>query len=102
MYTALSHTWSRLCTVRVKLLKKPTNSSEDPGRRTFTKKLGKRLRELRIKDGRSQEELALAAGLYRTYIGHIETGTYSPSVYTVSRIAKALKVSLSEVLKGVE
>ena len=44
-----------------------------------------------------QEALAHEAGLYRTYVGHIETGKYSPSAYIVYKIAKALKVNVSEL-----
>lgn len=67
-------------------------------KREFTLKLAKRLRELREKEGMSQEELADRAGLYRTYIGHIENGRYSPSAYVVYKIAKSLGVGASDTL----
>lgn len=70
-------------------------------KKQFTLKLAKRIRHLRKKKGMSQEELALEAGLYRTYVGHIETGRYSPSVYIVWKIAKALKTPLPELLRFV-
>jgi len=66
----------------------------------FTKEIGQRVRAEREKRKLSQEQLADLAGFYRTYIGHIETGAYSPSAFTLSRIAKALNVDPSKLLKG--
>lgn len=63
----------------------------------FTKKLAKRIRELRRSKGLSQEELAHKARLYRTYVGHIENARYSPSAYVIYKIAKALKVKPPEI-----
>lgn len=60
--------------------------------------IGKRVKESREKHKASQEELAARAGLYRTYIGHIEVGRYMPSAYTLYKIAKALSVKSSELL----
>lgn len=60
--------------------------------------IGKRLKEIRESKEVSQEELAHKAGLYRTYIGHIEVGRYMPSAFTVYKIAKALNVKSSDIL----
>lgn len=65
----------------------------------FTKKLAAHLKKVREDKGVSQEELAHLAGLYRTYIGHIENGRYSPSAYVLYKIAKALKVTLAEIIR---
>lgn len=65
-----------------------------------TKQIGLQVRAEREKKKLSQEELADLAGFYRTYIGHIETGSYSPSAFTLWRIAQALKIDLSKLLKG--
>ena len=61
---------------------------------------GKRVRQLRLAKGFTQESLADAVGLHRTYIGNIERGEESVSVDNAAKIAKALKVSLSELVKG--
>jgi DNA-binding XRE family transcriptional regulator len=66
----------------------------------ITKQIGQRVRVEREKKNLTQEELAERAGFYRTYIGHIETGAYSPSVFTMWRIAQALKVDIDKLLKG--
>lgn len=60
--------------------------------------IGKRLKQAREDADISQEELAYRAGFYRTYIGHIEVGRYMPSAYTLYKIAKALKISSSDLL----
>lgn len=59
--------------------------------------LGKRIRRLRNKSDLSQEKLAEKAGIHRTYMGKIERGESNPPIHTVSKIAKALKVSLSDL-----
>lgn len=67
----------------------------------FAKHIGKRLREVREKKTNlSQEQLSEQAGYYRTYVGHIENGKHSPSVHTMWRLAKVMKVDLGELLKG--
>lgn len=68
-------------------------------KKEFAIRLGKRLREVRTKQGLTQEELANKAGYYRTYVGHVETAKYSPSVHTMWRFAKAMDMDLSELLK---
>ena len=64
-------------------------------------KLGYRIRELRVKIGLSQEELGFRAGLHRTYIGSIERGEQNVSIDNIHKLAKALKVSLSELFKSI-
>lgn len=59
----------------------------------FGKKISKLRKELRL----SQEELATAAGLDRTYISGIERGFQNPSLRTIGRLAKALGVSISDL-----
>ncbi len=58
--------------------------------------VGKRVRELRNSIGISQEELADLAGLDRTYITSVECGKRNISIVNIEKLAKALKVSLSE------
>ena len=63
----------------------------------FTNKLADNIKKARKAKGMSQEALAHEAKLYRTYVGHIETSTYSPSAYTVYKISKALKTPTSDI-----
>jgi len=65
-------------------------------KKEFTKGVSKRIKKWRKKEGISQEELAHKAGLYRTYIGHLENARYSPSAYVLYKIATALKIKASK------
>lgn len=56
----------------------------------------KRRKEL----GMSQEVCADRAGLHRTYIGDIERGARNPSLESIARLAKALSIPLSDLLKN--
>ena len=57
----------------------------------------KRVRELRAERGWSQDDMAAAAGLHRTYIGTVERAEQSITLDSVEKIAKAFKVSISEM-----
>ncbi len=48
----------------------------------------------------SQEQFADLCGLDRTYIGGIERGERNVSLANIEKIAKALRVSLSEPCRG--
>lgn len=60
--------------------------------------VGEEIKKARVKAGMSQEQLSADAGFYRTYAGHIEVGRYTPSIYTLYKIAKALKVKVSTLI----
>ena len=68
--------------------------------KTITKKLGKRIQRLRKEIGyKSQEDFAEALGISRTHIGHIEQGRKNPSMEVLVKIAKKLKVDVSELFE---
>lgn len=58
---------------------------------------GKRVAVLRKERHLSQEQLALASEINRTYMGAIERGEKSPSLNVIVRIAAALSLSLTEL-----
>ncbi|KKD39925.1 helix-turn-helix domain-containing protein [Limnoraphis robusta] len=66
------------------------------------KKLGSNIRQLRIKQGLSQEQLAEKADLHRTYVGAIERGERNVSLDNIVALAHALGVSASKLLEGVD
>lgn len=66
----------------------------------FASAIGTHLRKIREKKDISQENLSLKAGYYRTYVGKIELGKYSPSLHTIWRLAHALNMNLSDFFKG--
>ena len=67
----------------------------------YRKVLGENIRTHRRAAGWSQEKLAEKSDLHHNYIGDIERGEENVSVDALMRIATALKVSLSEFVKGV-
>lgn len=61
--------------------------------------LGLQIRSLRANKGLSQDTLALACGLDRTYVGGIERGERNPSLVNLYKIANALEVSMCELFR---
>lgn len=61
---------------------------------------GQRVREERIKQGLSQEELADLAEVHRTYIGMIERAEKNITLKNIEKIATALKIKPGELLSG--
>ena len=61
-------------------------------------KFGKRIAELREQQGISQSELARRSGKDRQNINRLEKGAINPTLFQLTEIAKALNVSLPELL----
>ena len=55
------------------------------------------LRRLRVAKGISQDDLALSAGIERSYAGHLERGGKNPTVTTLAKLATALSCDISEL-----
>ena len=62
---------------------------------------GRRIRELRLERGFSQEEFADRIHLDRTYVSGIERGRRNPTLRTLQQFATGLGISLSKLLEGV-
>jgi len=58
---------------------------------------GKRVREERERQNLSQEQLAVKAGVHRTYIGMIERAEKNITLTNMEKISKALNVSLGQL-----
>jgi len=65
-------------------------------------RFGQRVRELRRSKGFSQESFAAHCRLDRTYIGGIERGERNLALRNIEVIAKALGMTISELMKGLE
>lgn len=65
-------------------------------------KFGRIVRQLRLEKGLSQEEFAALCGVHRTYIGTIERGEKTVTIFTAYRIARTLNISLSSLVSRLE
>jgi transcriptional regulator with XRE-family HTH domain len=66
------------------------------------KALGQRVRQLRKRQGYSQEGFADATGLHRTWMGSVERGESNLSFHNLVLISSTLQITLSKLLAGVE
>ena len=73
---------------------------------TYTKReqkyllqVGQNIRDARQVTGLSQEKFALLCKLDRTYISDVERGERNISLLNLRKIAKALKVPLSQIVE---
>jgi transcriptional regulator with XRE-family HTH domain len=64
-------------------------------------KVGKRIGGLRRAKGWRQIDLAQHSGVHEVHISDPERGAREPGLITLYKIASALDVSMSELLKGV-
>ena len=60
------------------------------------------LRRLRMEATLTQEELGFEADLRRTYVSVLELGQQQPSLTTILKLSKALKISPRDVMAMVE
>ena len=63
------------------------------------KRLGRNVRRLRGEMELSQEAFADNAGIHRTYVSDIERGVRNPTVTVLERLAKALDVTASDLIR---
>jgi transcriptional regulator with XRE-family HTH domain len=63
---------------------------------------GKALRQARVQAGLTQEALAEASHLDRTYVSGAERGVRNPSLKTLARLSEALGLHLSDLLATVD
>lgn len=64
-------------------------------------KFGERLRSLRLQKALTQEELAFAADVELSQIHRLESGKTNATLSTLTALASALELSLSELFTGV-
>jgi transcriptional regulator with XRE-family HTH domain len=60
-------------------------------------KFGKRVRELRIEKGLSQEEFSYKVGVHRTYIVMIERSEKNITLVNIEKISIALEISIKDL-----
>jgi transcriptional regulator with XRE-family HTH domain len=65
-------------------------------------KLAYSIRSLRLRNGLSQRQLALRMAVPRTYVSKIENEKATPTLSSLERLARALEVSVPDLLSGGE
>lgn len=63
------------------------------------KKLGENIKKIRLAKGMTQGDLCRKLEVDRAYMSNIESGKKNPTLSTIERVAKALGVSIKELIK---
>jgi transcriptional regulator with XRE-family HTH domain len=63
------------------------------------KQIGKNIRKYRLKKGLTQLDVAATCGFEESSIGRIENGHTNPTIKTLLKIAKALDVKLTDLVR---
>ena len=79
-----------------------STEKSDQERDEITRAFGANLRRFRKKAGLTQGELAEQAGLHVNYISGADRGERNLSLVNIVKLARALGVSASDLLEGVE
>ncbi len=66
----------------------------------FYHRLGKAIIRIREKKGLTQEQTALLCDINRSHFARIEEGRANPSIKTLNKIARILRVKIYNMLKG--
>jgi methanogenic corrinoid protein MtbC1/DNA-binding XRE family transcriptional regulator len=74
--------------------------SDAPTLPEYLKQLGQRVQTLRKSHGWSQQQLAKASGLDRTYISAVEHGKQNLTVGAISKLSEALQVPITHLMMG--
>ena len=71
---------------------------QEAEKKAVQRRFGKRLAEIRNRQGMTQEKFSFALKVDRTYVSYIERGERNPSLYLLWRMARVLKVRLSDLM----
>ena len=63
--------------------------------------IGKKIRELRLEAGLSQEAFAERAQIHRSHMGEIERGEVDIAVSSLMKVAQVLGVKVSKLVQGI-
>jgi transcriptional regulator with XRE-family HTH domain len=80
----------------------PTVMMPMPGTGRGHLNLATSIRSLRLRSGLSQRQLALRMSVPRTYVSKIENEKATPTLSSLERLARALEVTVPELLSGGE
>lgn len=68
-------------------------------RSAVARQFGKAVKELRLQNAMTQQELADACGLDISYVGQIERGQRNPTLGVMQGLASVLRIKLSDMLR---
>lgn len=60
---------------------------------------GMNVKRERLRQGLTQDALAVEAGMRRSYLSDLERGVRNPTVHALGRLAMALKVEAADLLR---
>ena len=66
---------------------------------TIEIRFGYRVKEIRLKQNISQEELAFRCGLSKNYISDVERGTRNISLRSIEKIADGFAINIKELFE---
>jgi transcriptional regulator with XRE-family HTH domain len=67
--------------------------------KSAARRLAMRLKQLREERALTQERLAKRSGVSHGYLARLEIGMHDPSLSTLAKLAKALKVTVAELVQ---
>jgi len=68
---------------------------------TTAQRFGSKLKDLRTQRGLTQLQLAMAAGIDRSFLSEVERGFKEPGLHTIQSLADAFNMSMSDLLSGI-
>jgi len=71
-------------------------------REEIQRRLGARMRKLRLKRGWTQDEFADISGLHRAQVGAFENGRMNITLASLHLVAQTLGVRIVDLFRGVE
>ena len=71
-------------------------------REELQRRLGKRIRELRLKRGWTQDVFADKSGFHRAQVGAFERGELNVTLASLLLLAQTLKIKVADLFKGLE
>ncbi len=73
-------------------------NTDDGYRELMIKKIGRNLKNIRLRKGMTQEQVSEIAGINPKYYGEIERCEKNPTLFFAHKIAKALDIKICEML----
>ena len=62
-------------------------------------KLGENLKRIRTEKGITQGDIARALEMDKSFVSNIENGKTNPTLATIAKLAKAIRVSVGELME---